>query len=40
MSALAARRRALIVTPVAAGRFTIAGVFADPAPGVEGQEAR
>jgi hypothetical protein len=40
MSALAARRRALVVTPVAAGRLTIAGVIADPAPGAKGQEAR
>jgi len=38
MTALAARRWALIVAPVAAGAFTIMGVIADPAPGAEGRE--
>src|ERR687891_2846285 len=38
MSALAARRWALIVAPVAAGTLTIVGVIADPAPGAEGRE--
>src|ERR671910_801257 len=38
MSALAARRWALIVAPVAAGAFTIVGAIADPAPGAEGRE--
>jgi len=40
MSAFAVRRRALTVTPVAAGTLTIAEVIADPAPGAKGQEAR
>jgi hypothetical protein len=40
MNGLAARRWALIVTPVAAGTLPIAGVFADPAPGAEGKDAR
>ena len=38
MNALAGRRWALIVAPVAAGTLTIVGVIADPAPGVEGRE--
>ena len=38
MSALAARRWALIVAPIVAGAFTIVGVIADPAPGAEGRE--
>lgn len=38
MSALAARRWALIVAPIAAGAFTIVGAIADPAPGTEGRE--
>jgi hypothetical protein len=40
MNDLAARRRALIVAPVAAGALTIAAAFTNPAPGAEGQEAQ
>ena len=38
MSAVAARRWALIIAPVVAGTLTIVGVIADPAPGAEGRE--
>ena len=38
MNALAGRRWALIVAPVAAGTLTIVGVIAAPAPGAEGRE--
>jgi hypothetical protein len=38
MTALAARRLALIVAPVAAGTLTIVGAIADPAPGADGRE--
>jgi hypothetical protein len=38
VNALAGRRWALIVAPVAAGTLTIVGVIADPAPGAEGRE--
>ncbi len=38
MSALAARRWAIILAPVIAGVLTIVGVVADPAPAAEGRE--
>ena len=40
MSAVAARRWALIIAPVVAGTLTIVGVIADPAPGAEGRDRR